>query len=88
MQNKDNEYKWWGIKYTERGPMPRPGKAVARKAEGVVIGYLTSGGPSPSLENLGIGMAYLKEVEEGDTVVVIASPRKSVQAIIVRAPFV
>ena len=88
IQNQDNEYKWWGIKYTERGPMPRPGKAVASKAEGEVIGYLTSGGPSPSLENLGIGMAYLKEVEEGDTVVVIASPRKSVRAIIVRPPFV
>jgi aminomethyltransferase len=88
MQNQDNEYKWWGIKYTERGPMPRPGKAIACKAEGDVIGYLTSGGPSPSLENLGIGMAYLKDVEEGDTVVVIASPRKSVQAIIFRPPFV
>ena len=77
----------WGIKYTEKGPLPRPGKEV-RLPDGTVIGRLTSGAPAPSLDNIGVGIGYMKGVSEGDEVLIVASPRKSVRAIVVRPPFV
>jgi len=67
--------------------LPRPGKEVANFA-GEIIGRLSSGAPSPSLGNVGIGIGYLKGVSEGDEVMVVASPRKSVKAVVVRPPFV
>ena len=79
--------RWWGIKYVERGPMPRPGKEVATE-DGTVIGKMTSGAPSPSLENVGIGMAYLSGVSPGDEVYILASPRKSVKAVVTSPPFI
>tara|TARA_B100001027_G_C16255047_1_gene326455 strand:- start:220 stop:1332 length:1113 start_codon:yes stop_codon:yes gene_type:complete len=82
-----SDARWWGVKYTEKGPLPRPGKAVASLA-GDIIGKLSSGAPSPSLDNVGIGIGYLAGVSEGDEVMVVASPRKSVRAIVVRPPFV
>ena len=82
-----NDARWWGVKYTEKGPLPRPGKEVANFA-GEIIGRLSSGAPSPSLGNVGIGIGYLKGVSEGDEVMVVASPRKSVKAVVVRPPFV
>ena len=91
---ENNSSLWWGVKYVGRGPLPRPGKAVARFDEGVnsetceVIGYITSGVPSPSLGSVGIGMAYLNNVSEGDKVWVVASRRKLVEAVVVRPPFV
>ncbi|MDP6640239.1 MAG: glycine cleavage T C-terminal barrel domain-containing protein [Candidatus Poseidoniaceae archaeon] len=91
---QSNGQKWWGLKYLGKGPLPRNGKAVARFSEGVgvddaeIIGYITSGGPSPSLDRVGIGMAYLKGVKEGDHVLVIASARKLVEAEIIRPPFI
>jgi hypothetical protein len=39
------------------------------------------------LENVGIGIGYLTHVEEGDEVLIVASPRKSVKAVVVRPPF-
>ncbi len=91
---QSNGQKWWGLKYLGKGPLPRNGKAVARFSEDVgvddaeIIGYITSGGPSPSLDRVGIGMAYLKGVKEGDHVLVIASARKLVEAEIIRPPFI
>ena len=79
--------RWWGVKYIEKGPLPRPGKEVAN-LEGDIIGKLSSGAPSPSLGNLGIGIGYLQGVDEGDEVFIVASPRKSVKAVVVRPPFV
>ena len=79
--------RWWGVKYTEKGPLPRPGKEVS-DVNGNVIGKLSSGAPSPSLGNLGIGIGYISGVMEGDEVLVVASPRKSVKALIVRPPFI
>jgi aminomethyltransferase len=89
----------WGIKYLGKGPLPRPGKRVVLPSdshdsgsmdtvEGDTIGYLTSGAPSPSLGRIGIGMGYLQGVDEGDRVLVVASPRKMVEAIVVRPPFI
>ena len=96
---KSNASRWWGIKYLGKGPLPRPGKRVVLPSEsynkesmvseeGDTIGYLTSGAPSPSLGRIGIGMGYLQGVEEGDRVLVVASPRKMVEAIVVQPPFI
>ena len=81
-----NDERWWGIKYVEKGPLPRPGKEVC-SLDGAPIGRLSSGAPAPSLGNVGIGIGYLAGVEEGDEVLVVASPRKSVKAVVVRPPF-
>ena len=81
------DQKWFGIKYLDKGPMPRPGKEVTN-LEGKVIGKMTSGAPSPSLGNVGIGMAYIANVKPGEQVLVVASPRKSVKAVVVTPPFV
>ena len=92
-----NCQRWWGLKYLGRGPLPRTGKEVAiattesepSSIEDVsVIGYVTSGVPSPSLNNLGIGMSYLSNVSEGDLVYVVASKNKLMPATIVKPPFV
>ncbi len=82
----DDDARWWGIKYTEKGPLPRPGKDVQR-LDGTLIGRLTSGAPAPSMDNIGIGIGYMSGVKEGDEVLVAASPRKSVKAVVVRPPF-
>ncbi|MBR96622.1 MAG: hypothetical protein CMA81_07425 [Euryarchaeota archaeon] len=79
--------RWWGIKYLEKGPLPRPGKDVT-DATGKVIGKLSSGAPAPSLANTGIGIGYISGVDVGDEVLIVASPRKSVRAEIFRPPFV
>jgi aminomethyltransferase len=84
--HQESDARLWGIKYVEKGPLPRPGKEVRKGGQN--IGFLTSGAPSPSLENTGIGMGYLVGVNEGDVVEIVASPRKSVQAQVVRPPFV
>ena len=82
----DTDARWWGIKYLERGPLPRPGKEV-HSLDGTLLGRLTSGAPSPSLDNTGIGIGYIAGVKEGDEVLILASPRASVRASIVRPPF-
>ena len=86
LMHNDGEQRLWGVKYIEKGPLPRPGKPV--QLDGEDIGILTSGAPSPSLANTGIGMGYFSNVKEGDVVEVVASPRKSVKAEIIRPPFV
>ena len=85
--HQESDAKWWGVKYTEKGPLPRPGKEVA-DIDGNIIGKLSSGAPSPSLGNVGIGIGYISGVSEGDEIMVVASPRKSVKAVVVRPPFV
>jgi glycine cleavage system aminomethyltransferase T len=56
--------------------------------EGEKIGQLTSGAPSPSMGNTGVGIGYISGVMEGDEVLIAASPRSSVRAVIIRPPFV
>ena len=89
MLDSDSGLRWWGLRYEGRGPSPRPGRLVLSEndPDSPVLGEITSGGPSPSLENAGIAMAYLTGVEEGDIVYVAASPRKRVTARIVTPPF-
>jgi glycine cleavage system aminomethyltransferase T len=56
--------------------------------DGEQIGVITSGGPSPSLGKVGIGIGYIADVSEGDDVFIAPNPRKQVAAIVVRPPFV
>lgn len=82
--------RWHGLRCLERGPAPRLGHAVkgADSDESAVVGYVTSGCPSPSLARTGIAMAYLSGVEVGAEVWIQASPRRRVKAEVVRPPFV
>ena len=84
--HSEDDARWWGVRYVEKGPLPRPGKEVVLDS-GESVGRLTSGAPAPSLDNLGIGIGYLHGVNEGDEVLIVASPRKSVRAVVVRPPF-
>ena len=86
VSHAETDERWWGVKYIEKGPLPRPGKAV-HSLEDQPLGRLSSGAPSPSMNNTGIGIGYLSGVKEGDEVLVVASPRKSVRAVVVRPPF-
>ncbi|HJL97661.1 MAG TPA: glycine cleavage T C-terminal barrel domain-containing protein [Candidatus Poseidoniaceae archaeon] len=83
----ESDARWLGIRYLEKGPLPRPGKEVTT-LDGSSLGKLTSGAPAPSLENIGIGIGYLHSVTEGDEVLILASPRKSVRAVVVSPPFI
>ena len=87
ISHEPTDARLWGIKQLERGPLPRPGKIV-EDMDGNEIGTLTSGAPAPSLERLGIGMGYIADVKPGDEVMIVASPRKKVRAVISRPPFV
>ena len=78
--------KWLGLKVTEKGPFPRMGHAVLK--DGVQIGTITSGGPSPSLGKVGIGLAYLEGVEVGEEVEIAVNPRRNLPAVVVRPPFI
>ena len=78
--------KWLGLKATGKGPFPRMGHAVVK--DGIEIGTITSGGPSPSLGKVGIGLAYLEGVEVGDEVEIVVNPRRNLPAIVVRPPFI
>ena len=82
--------RWDGLICLERGPSPRPGHAVlsSEAEDAEPLGYVTSGGPSPSLERKGIAMAYLEGVEQGQEVWIQASPRRRVRAQVCRPPFV
>ena len=82
--------RWHGLECLDRGPSPRPGHAVLSADEdgASVLGYVTSGGPSPSLGRTGIAMAYLQPISMGQEVWVQSSPRKRVRARVRRPPFV
>ncbi len=79
--------RWWGIKYLGKGPFPRTGSIVLNE-QGERIGIITSGGPSPSLGKVGIGMGYISGVSPGDEVFIAPNERKQVKAVVVRPPFV
>ena len=87
ISHKQEDARLWGVKQLERGPLPRGGKTV-EDLEGNQIGTLTSGAPAPSLDRAGIGMGYISNVSPGDEVLIVASPRKKVRAVIARPPFV
>ena len=90
VESLESGARWHGLECLERGPSPRPGHAVlSADEEGAsVLGYVTSGGPSPSLGRTGIAMAYLQPSSLGQEVWIQSSPRKRVKASIRRPPFV
>ena len=82
--------RWLGLVCQERGPNPRPGHMVfdgpgdsAKK-----VGYVTSGGPSPSLNKTGIAMGYFEDVSLGQELWIQASSRRRIKSIVVKTPFV
>ena len=90
VKSMDSNVKWRGLVCQEKGPKPRPGHAVFDGPEESAnkLGYVTSGGPSPSLNNTGIAMGYLEGVSLGQEVWIQASSRRRVKSIIVTTPFV
>ena len=79
---------WMGLMCTGKGPSPRTGHEVhSSPIEDSLIGFVTSGAPSPSL-GVGIGMAYMENVAEGDTVFIKTSPRRLIEAKVKAPPFV
>ena len=79
--------RWSGLRCISRGPSPRLGHQVhSSENDDSLIGYITSGAPSPSL-GMGIGMAYLDNPDLGQVVYIQTSPRRRVAAEIVQPPF-
>ena len=80
----------WGMKCLERGPSPRPGHSVlAGPEEGAkTVGFVTSGGPSPSLDMTGIAIGYLSGCIEGQDVWIQSSSRKRVLSKVTSPPFI
>ena len=80
----------FGLEYQERGPAPRVGHIVFSEQDinSETLGIITSGAPSPSLENKGIAMGYLSTVKIGQIVYVAASKRKLIAAKVVSPPFI
>ena len=81
---------WRGLVCLERGPSPRVGHAIFDGNDGhsKIVGYVTSGGPSPSMGMTGIALAYLGDCSEGDEVWIQSSSRRRVRAEVSRPPFV
>ncbi len=81
--------RWHALLCQERGPSPRPGHSVldGPTEDAQLIGYVTSGAPSPSMGGTGIAMAYVTGMVVGDDVWIQASRRRRVRAKIVRPPF-
>ena len=88
MHNSDS--KLWGMECLERGPSPRPGHRVMDGSEedSRIIGYVTSGGPSPSKKMTGIALGYLENCKDGDEVWIQSSSRRRVRSKVKRPPFV
>ena len=86
----DSGQRWWGLACLERGPSPRPGHAVMDGTDdgARIVGFVTSGGPSPSLGMSGIAMAYLDGAEEGAEVWIQSSARRRVRALVKQPPFI
>ena len=86
----ESETKFWGMECLERGPSPRPGHMVVDGPEesSEIIGYVTSGGPSPSKGMTGIALGYLRNCDEGDEVWIQSSSRRRVRSEVKRPPFV
>jgi len=82
-------YRWKGLVCQDRGPSPRPGYSVlsGESPESRIIGYVTSGGPSPSLNRIGIAMAYMEDTNIGDEVWIQTSPRRRIRALVSSTPF-
>ena len=90
VRSMESESLLWGMECLERGPSPRPGHRVMDGPEesSETIGYVTSGGPSPSMGMTGIALGYLRNCEEGDEVWIQSTSRRRVRSQVKRPPFV
>ena len=90
LESMESESKLWGIECLERGPSPRPGHRVmgGPGENSEIIGYVTSGGPSPSKGMVGIALGYLRNCEDGDEVWIQSSSRRRIKSEVKRPPFV
>ena len=90
VRSMESESMFWGMECLERGPSPRPGHAVMDGPGEIseIIGYVTSGGPSPSKGMTGIALGYLRNCEEGDEVWIQSSNRRRVRSEVKSPPFV
>ena len=90
LRSMQSESKLWGMECMERGPSPRPGHRVMDGPEenSEIIGYVTSGGPSPSKGMTGIALGYLRNCEAGSEVWIQSSSRRRVRSEVKRPPFV
>ena len=90
VNSMEDPSKLWGLECLERGPAPRSGHKVLRSLgeNPEVIGYVTSGAPSPSKGMIGIALGYLSNCEEGEVVWIQSSPRRSVRSIVKKPPFI
>jgi aminomethyltransferase len=80
----------WGIECLEKGPSPRPGHRVmdGPGENSEIIGFVTSGGPSPTKGMTGIALGYLRNCNDGDEVWIQSSSRRRVRSELKRPPFV
>ena len=90
VRSMESESLFWGMECLERGPSPRPGHRVmdGPGESSETIGYVTSGGPSPSKGMTGIALGYLRNCEDGDEVWIQSSSRRRVRSEVKRPPFV
>tara|TARA_B110000467_G_C18312264_1_gene478916 strand:- start:1282 stop:2052 length:771 start_codon:yes stop_codon:yes gene_type:complete len=90
INSMNSNSRWHGLLCQERGPSPRPGHLVldGPDADARIIGYVTSGGPSPSLNRTGIALGYLDNVVLGQELWIQTSSRRRIRSIIVQPPFV
>ena len=78
-----------GLVCKEKGPSPRTGHAVfdGRSPDSNLLGYVTSGAPSPSLNNSGIAMAYIEKSENLNEVWIQSSKKRRILSRITMTPF-
>ena len=90
IRSMESDTKLWGMECLERGPSPRPGHRIMSGPDenSDIIGYVTSGGPSPSKGMAGIALGYLINCEDGDEVWIQSSSRRRVRSEVKRPPFV
>jgi aminomethyltransferase len=90
LESIDFGSKWQGLLCQEKGPSPRPGHLVldGPTDNASIVGYVTSGGPSPSLNRTGIALGYLDDVVLGQELWIQTSSRRRIRSIVVQPPFV
>lgn len=86
----NSDSKWHGLLCQEKGPSPRPGHKVfdSPRDDAKIVGYVTSGGPSPSLNRTGIALGYFSGIVLGQELWIQASSRRRVRCVVVKTPFV
>ena len=87
--NQWGKGKTLGDAVRRKGPSPRPGHQIfsGPDDDSELVGYVTSGGPSPSLGMTGIALGYLEDYEEGQDVWIQSSSRRRIKSRVRRTPF-